>query len=444
MTTPTFDIGEDSTATFAAQSWLVNKTDTGTEVAEADVDTAAGAVWFNAVDEALTQINEVFQGSRDIDALDVIGALTVGSLTVDGGTFEVSNTSGAASVTIDGSTGNNASVVFEENNAAVWTWRYDATANVMELYNDGLTANALEFADADSAATFAAGATFGGNLVSDTDSTDDLGTTGVRWANLFVDDITVTTGITTGGTITSGGNVVSDTDSTDDLGTTGVRWANLFVDDVTVTTSLAIANTSGTASTFGDDLVIGNTSASSAGLTIFADATSGACRMFFGDGNDADVGSIQYFHSSDTWQMAAGATSVLSFSTSVATFNVPDLNIGNNGNSSTYIDIIADAAGVGGVRFGDDDDGDVGGVLYFHTSNYMQLTVNATAALLAYSDRLVISNTNNEIEMGAGGPTITTGSGAPSAGEPNGSIYLRDDGTGPNLYVRENGAWVSK
>ena len=44
--------------------------------------------------------------------------------------------------------------------------------------------------------------THGGNVVSDTDSTDDLGTTGVRWANLFVDDITATAAITAGGVIT--------------------------------------------------------------------------------------------------------------------------------------------------------------------------------------------------------------------------------------------------
>ena len=43
-----------------------------------------------------------------------------------------------------------------------------------------------------------------------------------------------------------------------------------------------------------------------------------------------------------------------------------------------------------------------------------------------------------------GGITITTGSGAPTSSQPNGSLYLRSDGTGPNLYVRQNGAWVSK
>jgi len=46
--------------------------------------------------------------------------------------------------------------------------------------------------------------TMGANLVSDTDSTDDLGTTGVRWANLFVDAITVTDDVTiTGQTLTT-------------------------------------------------------------------------------------------------------------------------------------------------------------------------------------------------------------------------------------------------
>jgi len=44
--------------------------------------------------------------------------------------------------------------------------------------------------------------TFSDKIVSDIDSTDDIGTTTVRWANLFVDDITVTTSITAGGVIT--------------------------------------------------------------------------------------------------------------------------------------------------------------------------------------------------------------------------------------------------
>ena len=108
--------------------------------------------------------------------------------------------------------------------------------------------------------------THGDDVVSDTDSTDDLGTTGVRWANLFVDGITATDQITATGftgtldgilgsgtpaaatvtQLTSGGVIVSDTDSTDDLGTTGVRWANLFVDGITATDQITATGFTGT------------------------------------------------------------------------------------------------------------------------------------------------------------------------------------------------------
>lgn len=41
--------------------------------------------------------------------------------------------------------------------------------------------------------------------------------------------------------------------------------------------------------------------------------------------------------------------------------------------------------------------------------------------------------------------TITTGNGAPSAAEPDGSIYLRRNGTNADdsLYMRIGGAWVA-
>ena len=95
--------------------------------------------------------------------------------------------------------------------------------------------------------------THGDSVVPVTDSTVDLGTTGVRWANLWVDAITMggtlagavatfssTVGIT--GVTTHGDDVVSDTDSTDDLGTTGVRWANLWVDAVTISAGFVAAS----------------------------------------------------------------------------------------------------------------------------------------------------------------------------------------------------------
>lgn len=53
--------------------------------------------------------------------------------------------------------------------------------------------------------------------------------------------------------------------------------------------------------------------------------------------------------------------------------------------------------------------------------------------------------TLQKFTVGSGGPTITAGSGAPSSSEPNGSLYLRTDGsTTTTLYVRISGAWVGK
>lgn len=41
-------------------------------------------------------------------------------------------------------------------------------------------------------------------------------------------------------------------------------------------------------------------------------------------------------------------------------------------------------------------------------------------------------------------PTVTSGSGAPSASEPNGSVYLRTGGAAATtLYLRISGAWVA-
>ena len=139
-------------------------------------------------------------------------------------------------------------------------------------------------------ATVSGVTTHGGNVVSDTDSTDDLGTTSVRWANLFVDAITATDQITATGftgtldgilgsgtpaaatvtQLTSGGVIVSDTDSTDDLGTTGVRWRALYVDAITATDQITATGFTGTL-----DGILGSGTPAAATVTTIAATTFG-------------------------------------------------------------------------------------------------------------------------------------------------------------------------
>jgi hypothetical protein len=94
------------------------------------------------------------------------------------------------------------------------------------------------------------GATSGAYMLWD-ESADDLKLVGA--AGLTVATTALVTGVLTTtatqvatGGITSGSDIISDTDSTDDLGTTGVRWANLFVDAITATDQVTATGFTGT------------------------------------------------------------------------------------------------------------------------------------------------------------------------------------------------------
>jgi hypothetical protein len=82
---------------------------------------------------------------------------------------------------------------------------------------------------------------------------------------------TTATQVATGG-ITSGSNIVSDTDSTDDLGTNSVRWANLYVDAITATDQITATGFTGTL-----DGILGSGSAAAATVTTLD--TSGAVNL---------------------------------------------------------------------------------------------------------------------------------------------------------------------
>ena len=62
---------------------------------------------------------------------------------------------------------------------------------------------------------------------------DESADTEIVTGNSTISGTLGVTGLTTAtGGITSGANIVSDTDSTDDLGTTSVRWANVYTDAI--------------------------------------------------------------------------------------------------------------------------------------------------------------------------------------------------------------------
>ena len=169
-------------------------------------------------------------------------------------------------------------------------------------------------------------ATHGDDVVSDTDSTDDLGTTGVRWANLFVDAITATDQITATGftgtldgilgsgtpaaatvtQLTSGGVIVSDTDSTDDLGTTGVRWRALYVDAITATDQITATGFTGTL-----DGILGSGTPAAATVTTI-DASGVATATTFepdGDTSASDNAAIGYTAAEGLILTGQGSTS---------------------------------------------------------------------------------------------------------------------------------------
>jgi hypothetical protein len=96
--------------------------------------------------------------------------------------------------------------------------------------------------------------THGDDVVSDTDSTDDLGTTSVRWANLFVDGITATDEITAA-TITAETAVVPDASDGATLGSATLEWADAYFAD-------------GAVIYFGDDQEISLAHTHDVGLTV--------------------------------------------------------------------------------------------------------------------------------------------------------------------------------
>ena len=108
---------------------------------------------------------------------------------------------------------------------------------------------------------------------------------------LIVSSLTVSGASVLTGVTTHGDDVVSDSDSTDDLGTTSVRWANLFVDGITATDQITATGFTGTL-----DGILGSGTPAAATVTTI-DASGVATATTFepdGDTSASDNAAIGY------------------------------------------------------------------------------------------------------------------------------------------------------
>jgi len=232
-------------------------------------------------------------GTTNLDVVDIDGAVDMATtLQVDGVATFTARDIHSGGITIAnagqiGSVGDPDAIAIASDGVVTLTQKLvgtelDISGNIDV---DGITN--LDVVDIDGAVDMASTLTVAGVLTGasldisgdiDVDGTSNLdivdidGAVNMATTALVTGVLTTTaTQVATGG-ITSGSNIVSDTDSTDDLGTTSVRWANLFVDGITATDQITATGFTGTL-----DGILGSGAAATASVTTLD--TSGAVNL---------------------------------------------------------------------------------------------------------------------------------------------------------------------
>ena len=199
---------------------------------------------------------------------------------------------------------------------------------------------------------------------------------------------TTATQVATGG-ITSGSNIVSDTDSTDDLGTTGTRWANLFVDAITATDQITATGFTGTL-----DGILGSGSAAAATVTtldssgavnlnLTTDSTSSTSGALIVDGGvgiakklfvgtDLDVDGTTNLDAVDI-DGAVDMASTLQVDGAITSSAAATITTADNSYTLTLQSTDADASSGPNLRLKRDSsspaDDDFTGIIYFQAEN---------------------------------------------------------------------------
>jgi len=204
--------------------------------------------------------------------------------------------------------------------------------------------------------------TMGAGIVSDTDSTDDLGTTGVRWANLWVDAVTVTDNVTIGGNLTVNGTTTT-------LDTTNLVLSDLLIELANGATGSA-TNDSGIIIERGDD----------ANVFIGWDESADKVAFATTSGTGATAGNLSL---TDAQITAAGAT-FSGTSSDLGTVTTIDINGGT-----------IDGTAIGGAATAAGAFTTVDGTLAHFTTS-LQLATGATVTGILDEDSMA---TNSDTQL---------------------------------------------
>lgn len=185
-------------------------------------------------------------------------------------------------------------------NAAVFSFRItDSADNVMLATVDDLSflgafsltsADVLAVLDSNSAAVVINGSAMTGTAFTAFASALTLTAAGtIDTATGAITVGTVNGTPTFSGVVTHGANVVSDADSTDDLGTTSVRWLNLYVDKITLTGGaggLTVDNTENTGIADAYGTIVSATVVNGVGIASVSSSGTGIWEVVFDNAAD--------------------------------------------------------------------------------------------------------------------------------------------------------------
>ena len=396
---------------------------TGLHVAEPNL-TATGTITSAAslyVAAAPTEAGTNYALWVDAGATQLDGATTVGSTLTVGSNLLVSSNDGGAI----GASGTAWSDLFLASGAVVNFNAGDVTlthsSNTLTIAGGTTVVDAL---------------TSGGNIISDADSTDDLGTTSVRWANLYVDSIGDTgqalalTAGTNAISLTAGDVTIFDDNNNADtslsIGTSATEAlkvevlngaANKTAEEVRFTTSTASATADhGKMSFYVDDAQIATiddggidlaaglaftVNGAAVGLTFNNDANN---RVVTGDGSGGLNGEADLTF--DGTDLAVGNTAPSSYIDSVH-----GVIVGDTGDATSEIVVATSTSGVGEINFTDTaDTTNQGQILYDHTSNFMSFdTAGSEVIRIDSSGRVGLNETSPSTHVAENGLVISSG-----------------------------------